>query len=67
MAYDLSHLAAMLVAKCFKTCSSSLWRSTSTDVTKGVHDPRLSPLPFSFLDPLSPQLVLVFGVGVIKY
>ena len=36
-ANDFSHLAAMLVAMCFKKCSASLWRSPSTDVTKGVN------------------------------
>ena len=37
-----SPFAAMLVAMCFKKCSASLWRSPSTDVTKGVNLPRLS-------------------------
>ena len=41
-AYDFSNLAAMLLSTCFKKCSASLWRSTSTEVTKGVNVPHLS-------------------------
>ena len=47
-AYDLSHFAAMLVAMCLKKCSASLWRSPSTDVTKGVNVPRLSSTAFLY-------------------
>ena len=43
-----SHFAAMLVAMCFKKCSASLWRSPSTDVTKGVNVPRLSSTAFLY-------------------
>ena len=38
----------MLVAMCFKKCSASLWRSPSTDVTKGVNVPRLSSTAFLY-------------------
>ena len=50
------------------SCSASLWRSPSTDVTKGVNVPRLSStalyIASSFLEPLSPKLIMLFGVGV---
>ena len=62
--YDLFHLAAILVTTCFKKCSASLWRSPSTDVTKGVNVPRLSSTAFlySFFFSRAPESKIDSGV-----
>ena len=63
-AYDCPHFAAMLVEMCFKKCSASLWRTPSTDITKGVNVPCLSSTAFiySFFFSRAPESKIDSGV-----
>ena len=65
-AYDFSHFAGMLVEMCYKKCSASLWRSPSTDITKGVNVSRLSYTAFlySFFFSRAPELESRIDSGV---